>query len=115
MCYNFESLTIPLQLLLDQMHSDKTGDHMIRAHHTGRMTGAWNSWLMDTSLWTPELITAENVQQIAGLFSCVNFVISACLTIPDQYSIKEFFAFSYSVASRRKNKKKKKKGPGDEK
>lgn len=57
--------------------------------------------------WTAELITAENAQQITGLFSCVDFVISACLTIPDQYSIKEaFFAFSLSVASRCKKKKK---------
>lgn len=55
------------------------------------MTGPCNSWLMDTSLCPAELITAENAQQAAALFSCVNFVISACLTIPDQYSIKEGF------------------------
>lgn len=56
--------------------------------------------------WTAEFITAENAQQITGLFSCVDFVISACLTIPDQYSIKEaFFAFSFPVASRCKKKK----------
>lgn len=77
-------------------------DHMITARHTGQMTGPWKS----------RLITAENAQQITGLFSCVDFVISACLTIPDQYSIKEtFFAFSLSVASRCK---KKKKDPKDE-
>ena len=64
------------------------------------MTRPCNSWLMDTSLCPAELITAENAQQAAALFSCVNFVISACLTIPDQYSIKEFFAFGWSVAPR---------------
>ena len=64
------------------------------------MTRPCNSWLMDTSLCPAELIAAENAQQAAALFSCVNFVISACLTIPDQYSIKEIFAFSWSVASR---------------
>lgn len=60
--------------------------------------------------WTAELITAENAQQITGLFSCVDFVVSACLTIPDQYSIKEaFFAFSFSVSMQ-----KEKKDPKDE-
>lgn len=62
------------------------------------MTRPRNSWLMDTSLRPAEVITAENAQQATALFSCVNFVISACLTIPDQYSIKEFFAFSWSVS-----------------
>ena len=47
---------------------------------------------MDTSLIPAVLITAENAQHAATLFSHVNYVISLCLTIPDQYSIKEFFA-----------------------
>lgn len=50
------------------------------------------SRLMDTSPRPAEVI-AENAQQATALFSCVNFVISACLTIPDQYSIKELFFF----------------------
>lgn len=63
------------------------------------MTRLRYSWLMDTSPW-PAKVIAENVQQATALFSCVNFVISACLTIPDQYSIKElFFSLSWSVVS----------------
>ncbi len=47
---------------------------------------------MDTSPCPEELITAKKTaQRDAALFSCVNFVISACLTIPDRYSIKEGF------------------------
>lgn len=63
------------------------------------MTRLRYSWLMDTSPRPAEVI-AENAQPATALFSCVNFVISACLTIPDQYSIKElFFALSWSVVS----------------
>lgn len=54
------------------------------------MTRLRYSWLMDTSPRPTEVI-AENAQQATALFSCVNFAISACLTIPDQYSIKELF------------------------
>lgn len=63
------------------------------------MTRLCNSWLMDTSLCPAELITAENAQQAAALFSYVNFVISACLTIPDQYSIKEFLCLQLICCS----------------
>lgn len=61
---------------------------------TALMTGPCNSLLMDTLLCPAEVIMLQNARQAAALFSCVNFVISACLTIPDQYSIKEFIAFS---------------------
>lgn len=99
MCFNVEHLTISLMLLLHHMCFDKmvvtTWSQL-----TTVMTTPHNSWLMDTSVCPEELITAENAQQASALFSYVNFVISACLTIPDQYSIKEYFAFSWSAASR---------------
>lgn len=62
-------------------------------------TGRQNLWLMDR-LHPVGMIIAE-AHQAVMLFSHLDFVIPACLTMPDQYSIKHFFiyfAFSCSIA-----------------
>lgn len=87
MWYDIGDLTIPLLLLPHRMCFWQGW----WPHLSAVMTRPCNSWLMDTSLCPAELITAENAQQAPALFPCVNFVISACLTIPDQYSIKGVF------------------------
>lgn len=95
LCFGIVDLTIPLLLLPYFMCFDNTTWPWL----TTVMTRLCNS-LTDGYMSLPCRVYYSR-KCTAGycLVPCVNFVISACLTIPDQYSFKEFFAFRWTVAS----------------